>query len=207
MLSKDNNNCTRIFIAVLSFGKEAEMKRFIAAFAVLVLFLTLSATAGAESDKSRLNRERLDIGRGMLDMNAQSWQSMLPYLTHDIEYHDPVVDIQGIDLMTEFLYRLIFVGSPDLVTTIEEEICIDDRYMASWTMVGSFNGAPYQARGMTILPDSIGMLEYTSQYRCTALVYEFDQPNPGQLVDYRTQARVPAYNHLEKTKLLIALED
>jgi hypothetical protein len=113
------------------------------------MLLTLTADAG--SSMSRLNRERLTVGREILDMNAQNWESMLPYLTYDIEYHDPVVDIDGIELMTEFLYRLIFIGSPDLVTTIEEEICIDDMYMASWTMAGTFNGAPYEARGMTTL--------------------------------------------------------
>jgi len=58
-----------------------------------------------------------------------------------IQYQDPIVTVEGIGMMTEFLARL-FGSTPDLVTTVEDEICIDDIYAATWTMVGQFNGVP-----------------------------------------------------------------
>jgi hypothetical protein len=151
-----------------------EMKRFIATSALLVcIVMLLTLAASAESDMSRLNRERLAVGRELLEMNAQNWQSLLPYYSHDIEYHDPIVDIYGIDVMTEFLYRLIFISSPDLVTTVEEEICIDDMYMASWTMVGSFSGVPYEAKGTTIM-------KFRS--RSTIVYYQRDYYSEGDIM-------------------------
>jgi hypothetical protein len=52
--------------------------------------------------------------------------------------------------MSEFLARL-FASSPELVTTVEEETCINGIYTATWTMVGSFDGVPYSANGMSII--------------------------------------------------------
>ena len=52
--------------------------------------------------------------------------------------------------MAQFLGRLFF-SSADLITTIEDESCIGGTYMASWTMVGSFNGVPYDAKGMSVI--------------------------------------------------------
>lgn len=128
------------------------MKRFIVTSLLLVcIFMLLPMTADAKSSMSRLNRMRLVVGRELLEMNAENWQSLLPYYTHDIEYHEPSVDVYGIDVMTEFLYRLIFISSPDLVTTVEEEICIDDMYAANWLVEGPFNGSPYSAKGMTVM--------------------------------------------------------
>jgi hypothetical protein len=49
--------------------------------------------------------------------------------------------------MSQFLERL-FGSSPNPVTAIDDEICINDIYAASWTMNGSFNGVPYTAKGM-----------------------------------------------------------
>jgi hypothetical protein len=91
------------------------------------------------------------VGRALLEMNAGNWESLLPYYTYNIEYHDPIVDIYGIGDMAQFLQRLIEVGSPDLVTTVEDEICINSVYTASWTMYGSFIGVPYSAKGITIM--------------------------------------------------------
>jgi hypothetical protein len=79
---------------------------------------------------SRINRERKAIGRALIEVQSDSWPAILPYYTGDIEYQDPIVTIQGIGLMTEFLARM-FVSSPDPVTTIEDEICINNKYMAT----------------------------------------------------------------------------
>ncbi|HMA75781.1 MAG TPA: nuclear transport factor 2 family protein, partial [Candidatus Krumholzibacteriaceae bacterium] len=126
------------------------MKKFIgisALFAAIIILLPMIASA--ESDMSRLNRERAAIGRALLEMQSDNWQSLLHHYTEEIEYHDPIVTINGIDLMAQFLGRLL-TSSPDLVTIIEDETCINGIYSATWTMSGSFNDAPYDAKGITI---------------------------------------------------------
>lgn len=98
----------------------------------------------------RLQRERLKIGRALIESNAASWQSLLPYYTEDYEYHDPIVDIYGLDTLVPFFERL-FASSSDLVTTVEDEMLSGGVYTATWTMEGQFNGVPYKAKGMSIL--------------------------------------------------------
>ena len=127
------------------------MKKYLVTSAVLVvIILLLPMMVSAESDMSRINRERKAIGRALLEVQATNWPSLLQYYTDDIEYNDPIVTIQGIDVMSEFYARL-FASTPDLVTTVEDEICINDIYTATWTMTGSFNGVPYSAKGMSIM--------------------------------------------------------
>mgnify|MGYP001549193323 FL=1 len=99
---------------------------------------------------SRLQQEQLEIGRAMLEVQNVEWTTLLRYYAKDIEYHDSIVDVYGIDDLTEFLARL-YGSSPDLVTTIEDETLVGGVYSASWTMVGTFNGVvPYDAKGMCI---------------------------------------------------------
>ncbi|WP_136797102.1 MULTISPECIES: nuclear transport factor 2 family protein [Desulfosediminicola] len=126
------------------------MKTFIRTSAVLACIMLLPMMASAESNSSQLNRMRLENGRALVEVDSVNWSTVVPYYTNDIEYHDPIVTIQGIDEMTEFLSRL-FTSSPNLVTTVEDEICIDDTYTAAWTMTGYFNGVPYTAKGMSII--------------------------------------------------------
>jgi hypothetical protein len=52
--------------------------------------------------------------------------------------------------MATFLGRL-FAGSSNLYTIVEDETLTDDIYMATWTMAGEFNGAPFSAPGMSIV--------------------------------------------------------
>lgn len=122
-------------------------KRFLVALACLVL---LPAAALAESNSSRLNKERLEVGRALIEVTVDNVASIIPYYADDIEYHDPIVDVYGINEMTVFLFSL-FGSTPDLVTTVEDEIAIDDMYTATWTMVGTFAGVPYEAKGMSIV--------------------------------------------------------
>jgi len=98
----------------------------------------------------RLRRERLEIGRALVEINSANWQSLLPYYADDYEYHDPIVDIYGFETLVPFFARL-FSSSPDLVTTVEDETILDGVYMATWTMAGQFNGVPYSAKGMSIV--------------------------------------------------------
>lgn len=128
------------------------MKKAIGTTALLscaLLLLLVSADAQA-SGLGRLHRDRLEIGRALIEAQSSNWQSILPYYTADIEYHDPVVDIYGIDMMAQFLARL-FTSSGDLVTTIEDETLLNGVYSASWTMAGQFNGVPYSAKGISII--------------------------------------------------------
>jgi len=128
------------------------MKKLSQTIAVLagILLILLPLVARAESDSSRINRERKAIGRALVEVQSGDWPSVLPYYAPDIEYHDPIVTIEGIDTMGAFL-AMLFGSSPDLVTTVEDEICINDMYTAAWTMVGFFNEVPYTAKGMSIM--------------------------------------------------------
>lgn len=135
------------------------MKKFVVSTAVLVCLLLAPMAVDAKSNSSKLNKERLEVGRELLEVTIDTLPSIIPYYTYDIEYHDPIVDIYGIGDMTEFLYRL-FGSTPDLVTTVEDEIAIDDTYTATWEMEGIFiadpsdpenSGVPYTAKGMSII--------------------------------------------------------
>ncbi len=86
----------------------------------------------------------------MLEVQNVDWTTLLRYYADDIEYHDSIVDVYGIDMLTQFLGRL-YGSSPDLVTTIEDETLVGGVYSATWTMVGSFNGVPYEAKGISII--------------------------------------------------------
>ncbi len=138
------------------------MKKFIHVLTVLSGFVLMVITQACTKDDSgddaiKLRKERLEIGRALLEVQAPNVAEVLPYYTDDIEYHDPIVDINGIQDMTAFLNQLIVNASPNLVTTVEDETLIDDIYSATWTMSGDFLGVPYQAKGISIfkfLPNS-----------------------------------------------------
>jgi hypothetical protein len=117
---------------------------------VLVCLLLLPAMVHAESNSSRLNKERLEVGRAIVEVTFDSVGSIVPYYTDDIEYHDPIVDIYGIGDMTTFLFTF-FTVTPDLITTVEDEIAVDDMYTATWTMTGTLGGVSYEAKGMSIV--------------------------------------------------------
>jgi hypothetical protein len=113
-------------------------------------FLKSDEGKGRNRSPFWLRRQQLEIGRALIEINAANWPSLLQYYTDDIEYHDPIVDIYGIDTMAEFLARL-FSSSPDLITTVEDETLINGVYSATWTMVGQFDGVPFSAKGMSIV--------------------------------------------------------
>lgn len=98
----------------------------------------------------QLSSDQLEVGRQLVEISAENWTNVLPFLASNYEYHDPIVDIFGPDTMTQFLGRL-FAGSSDLYTIVEDETLADDIYMATWTMSGEFNGAPFSAPGMSIV--------------------------------------------------------
>ncbi len=114
---------------------------------------------------AQLRKEQLAVGRQLVEINAENWTAALPYLASDYEYHDPIVDIYGPDTMAVFLGRL-FAGSSDLYTTVEDETLVDGVYMATWTMAGEFNGAPFSAPGMSIVKFVDGTLQsyYSRDY-------------------------------------------
>ena len=114
---------------------------------------------------AQLHRAQMEVGRQLVEINAGNWMEVLPYLAGDYEYHDPIVDIYGPATMAEFLGRL-FAGSSDLYTTVEDETLVDGVYMATWTMSGMFNGAPFSAPGMSIVKFVDGTLQsyYSRDY-------------------------------------------
>lgn len=142
------------------------------------------------SSQNRLHRDRLEIGRALVEGNATTWQSLLPYYTDDYEYHDPIVNIYGFDTLVPFFARL-FVSSPDLVTTVEDEMLIGGVYTATWTMVGQFNGVPYTAKGMSILKfrdrstQTYYSRDYYSEADIMATIPGLDQAVEGFRVAYR----------------------
>jgi hypothetical protein len=113
----------------------------------------------------QLRRAQLEVGRQLVEINAGNWTAVLPYLADNYEYHDPIVDIYGPGTMAEFLGRL-FAGSSDLYTTVEDETLVGGVYMATWTMAGMFNGAPFSAPGMSIVKFVDGTLQsyYSRDY-------------------------------------------
>ena len=118
------------------------MKKLFLATALIAgisVLLPGQANAGRLRQLRELRQDRLEIGRAMLEVQNVDWTSLLPYYADDIEYHDSIVDVYGIDMLTQFLARL-YGSSPDLVTTIEDETLVGDVYSATWTMVGTFNG-------------------------------------------------------------------
>ena len=100
------------------------MKKLIGTSALLVCVMVLPFMAIAESDSSHINKVRKAIGRELVEVQSSNWADVLPYYTDDIEYHDPIVTINGVDEMAEFIGRLFF-STPDLVTTVEDETCIN----------------------------------------------------------------------------------
>ena len=162
------------------------MKKLIQAFALpvsIVIILIAQACSNDDSNDAllRLHQERLDVGRALLEVQAPNVAEVLPYYTDDIEYHDPIVDINGIQEMTAFLNQLITGASPNLVTTVEDETLIDDIYSATWTMSGDFLNVPYQAKGISIfkfLPNSSQVYyqrDYYSEGDIMATITGLDQ--------------------------------
>jgi hypothetical protein len=141
------------------------MKRFTGFLAVLACVVLLPAAASAESNSSRLNKERLEVGRALIEVTYNDVASIIPYYSDDIEYHDAIVDVYGIGNMTTFLFTL-FGSTPDLITTVEDEISVDGMYTATWTMVGTFAGVPYEAKGMSIVKfrDKSTLVYYQRDY-------------------------------------------
>jgi len=123
------------------------MKKSIQALLLLVSIVTLLPVQ-LYAGQPQLYQERLEVGRALLEVQFANVEEVLPYYTDDIEYHDPVVDIYGIEDMTGFLYRLL--GAGNLVTIVEDEILVGDTYSATWLMTGDFFGVPYAAKGISI---------------------------------------------------------
>jgi hypothetical protein len=137
----------------------SSIKRLIQAFTVLAGMVLILGTQACKKEDSnddtnngsdQLYQERLIAGRMLLEVQAHNVEEALPYYSDSIEYHDPIVDIYGIQDMTEFFNNLIVIASPTLVTIIEDETLIGDIYSATWTMSGDFLNNPYQAKGISI---------------------------------------------------------
>ena len=124
------------------------MKKFLMTLGIAGILLG-TAVSQAHAGRPQLHQQRLEVGRALLEVQLTNVAEVLPYYTDDIEYHDPIVDVYGIEQMTEFLYRLL-TASPDLVTIIEDETLVGDIYSATWIMSGTFFGAPYEAKGISI---------------------------------------------------------
>ena len=113
------------------------MNRTRGILAILACTMLLPAAADAESNSSRLNKQRLEVGRALIGVTYGNLATVIPYYAHDIEYHDPIVDVYGMEQMIPFLYGL-FGSTPDLITTVEQETSIDGIYSATWTIKGTF---------------------------------------------------------------------
>jgi hypothetical protein len=81
------------------------MKKLIGTSALLAYMMLLSFTAIAESDSNHINNVRKAIGRKLIEVQSNNWADILPFYTDDIEYHDPIVTIKGINKMAQFLGR------------------------------------------------------------------------------------------------------
>ena len=164
----------------------------------LLLFASVSFILIAQScsnndsdDANQLYEDRMKIGRALLEVQAPNVEEVLPYYAEDIEYHDPIVDINGIEEMTAFLNQLIIGASPNLVTIVEDETLIDDIYSATWTMSGDFLDVPYEAKGISIfkfLPNSTQVYyqrDYYSEGDIMATIPGLDEATGGFRAYYR----------------------
>jgi hypothetical protein len=172
------------------------MRNFIKAFAILagivgVLMSPACSKDDSNDDSIKLYQERLEIGRALLEVQAPNVDEILPYYTDDIEYHDPIVNIYGIQDMTAFLNQLIIGASPNLVTIVEDETLIGDIYSATWIMSGDFLGVPYQAKGISIfkfMPNSTQVYyqrDYYSEGDIMATIPGLDQAIEGFRTYYK----------------------
>jgi hypothetical protein len=172
------------------------MRNFIKAFAILagivgILMSPACSKDDSNDDSIKLYQERLEIGRALLEVQAPNVDEILPYYTEDIEYHDPIVNIYGIQDMTAFLNQLIIGASPNLVTIVEDETLIGDIYSATWIMSGDFLGVPYQAKGISIfkfMPNSTQVYyqrDYYSEGDIMATIPGLDQAIEGFRTYYK----------------------
>ena len=106
--------------------------------------------AQPKSSTGDLEKTRATVARAIVEADSSNWLSILNYYTSDVQYSDPMVQIEGIGMVGAFLRRY-FIISPDLVTTIENETCADGLYTATWTMTGTFLGGPHAVKGVTII--------------------------------------------------------
>ncbi|MBL7471203.1 nuclear transport factor 2 family protein [Robertkochia sediminum] len=172
------------------------MKKFARILAVItgalaLIFTTSCSDDDSNSDAVDLNMERLVVGRALLEVQAPQVAEVLPFYTDDIEYHDPIVDVFGIEDMTTFLNKLILESSPNLVTIIEDETLVGDIYSATWVMSGDFLGVPYEAKGISIfkfLPNSAQVYyqrDYYSEGDIMATIPGLDEAILGFRTFYR----------------------
>lgn len=107
------------------------MKKLIQAFALLVgIFMILPTHANA--GRPQLYQQQLEVGRALLEVHFANVDEVLPYYADDIEYHDPIVDIYGIQDMT---------GVPEL-----EEAVLGFRVYYRCAVDPTFDCPPFRAR-------------------------------------------------------------
>jgi len=61
-----------------------------AAFTLMVCVMVILPTR-AEGGRPQLHRQRLEVGRALLEVQFANRAEVLPYYTYDIEYHAPIV--------------------------------------------------------------------------------------------------------------------
>ena len=84
------------------------MRSLVTCTAILACILVLTPVPANSQGNGlgRLRQDRLEIGVGMLEVQNVDWTTLLRYYSDDIEYHCPIVDVYGIEMVTEFLGRL-----------------------------------------------------------------------------------------------------
>jgi len=91
-------------------------------------------------------------------------------------------------------YRIIvFVVTTTLITQSPKRI--DSKEAEAWF-----------SRGGNILPPAIALKPWTGNHNCTALIYEFAQPNPGVPADLTTGRGLQCRDHLKAAGLWQRLE-
>lgn len=92
-------------------------------------------------------------------------------------------------------YRIIvFIFSP-------HSFSLSDAKVSEW------EAEAWLAPGGNALPSLIGRQKYSEDYKCTALIYEFEQYNPGAKPEIKSQGRLTAKTHLLKANLWQNLEE
>jgi hypothetical protein len=91
-------------------------------------------------------------------------------------------------------YRIIvFIFTPYPFS--QQEVEVDSQEAQTWL-----------SSGLNVLPQALGQKEYSQDYKCTALIYEFEQHGTEAPPEIKIPGRLTGKTHLVKANIWHALE-
>jgi len=106
--------------------------------------------------------------------------------------------------LTDYL-KALFTANPGRYRVIVF-VVTSHPFSQSDASVSQQEAQSWLSSGLNTLPKSIGDLAFTSEYTCTALVYEFEEPSSGNTPVIQVPSELTGRDHLSKSGLWPALE-